>query len=280
MNGVHSYGQRYLPFGPQNYPDEIQKTRELTASRDALTHAVASSRTISLSTDDSATHPLKPVPTNYTLADPSAAPEYLYGEDAEKSLTVPEGYKVQLFASEKEFPNLAKPMQMSFDNKGRLWVATMPTYPAYRPGDPLPDDKILIYEDTNQDGRADKETVFADKLNLPIGFEFAPEGVYVSQEPNLVLLRDADGDDKVDFREIVIGGFDTHDTHHAIHAFCADPSGAFMMGEGVFLHSNVETAYGPVRAMNGGFYRYDPKRSHLERTAQLNIPNPWGIAFD
>jgi mono/diheme cytochrome c family protein/glucose/arabinose dehydrogenase len=156
----------------------------------------------------------------------------------------------------------------------------MPTYPHYRPGDPLPDDKLLIYEDTNGDGRADKETVFADKLHLPIGFEFAPEGVYVSQEPHIMLLRDTNGDDRADSREVVITGFDTHDTHHAISAFAADGSGAFMMGEGVFLHSNVETPYGPVRGVDGGFYRFSPQRTHLERTAQVSIPNPWGIAFD
>lgn len=280
LNGVHTHGQRYMPFGPQNYPDEVIKTREMTALRDNLIEAVASGATNSLVVDDSKTHPLPVVPTNYNAKQKTTASRYLYGDDAEKSLTVPNGYKVQLFASEKEFPNLANPMQLSFDNRGRLWVATMPTYPAYRPGDPLPDDKILIYEDTNGDGRADKETVFADKLQLPIGFEFAPEGVYVSQEPNILLLRDTDGDDKADTREIILGGFDSHDTHHAISAYCADPSGAFLMGEGVFLHSNVETAYGPVRAMNGGFFRYSPQRSQLERTAQLSIPNPWGIAFD
>ncbi|MES2924745.1 MAG: PVC-type heme-binding CxxCH protein [Verrucomicrobiota bacterium] len=280
LNGVHSHGGRYNPFGPQNYPDEVQKTREMMVLRDKLIHAVAAGRTTNLSVDDSKTHALPPVQTNYKPGNKTGDPEYLYGKEAEKSLTVPAGYKVELFASEKEFPNLANPMQMSFDNRGRLWVATMPTYPAYRPGDALPNDKILIYEDTNNDGRADKEIVFADKLNLPIGFEFAPEGVYIAQEPNLVLLRDTDGDDKADVREIVLGGFDTHDTHHAISAFCADPSGAFLMGEGVFLHSNVETAYGPVRAMNGGFFRYSPQRSQLERTAQLAIPNPWGIAFD
>ena len=65
-----------------------------------------------------------------------------------------------------------------------------------------------------------------------------------------------------------------------IHAYRADPSGAIYMGEGVFLHTNVETSYGPVRATNGGFYRYNPQRRQLERTAQLAIPNPWGIAFD
>ncbi|MGL5018149.1 MAG: PVC-type heme-binding CxxCH protein, partial [Luteolibacter sp.] len=280
LNGVHSHGGRYEPYGPQNYPDEVKKTREMLGLRDKLIHSVSSGKTSTVSVDDSKTHPLPPVPTNYKPSNKNGSPEYLYGKDAEKSLTVPEGYKVELFASEKEFPHLANPMQLSFDDRGRLWVATMPTYPAYRPGDRLPDDKILIYEDTNNDGRADKETVFADKLHLPIGFEFAAEGVYVAQEPNLILMRDTDGDDRADVREIVLGGFDTHDTHHAISAFCADPSGAVLMGEGIFLHSNVETAYGPVRAMNGGFFRYDTQRSQLERTAQLSVPNPWGIAFD
>ncbi|HTE31912.1 MAG TPA: c-type cytochrome, partial [Chryseolinea sp.] len=103
---------------------------------------------------------------------------------------------------------------------------------------------------------------------------------YVSQGTNLVLFTDVDGDDRSDKKTILLSGFDDHDTHHEIHAFCADPSGAIYMGEGVFLHTNVETSYGPVRATNGGFYRYNPSRHQLERTAQLSIPNPWGIAFD
>ena len=77
-----------------------------------------------------------------------------------------------------------------------------------------------------------------------------------------------------------MSGFDDHDTHHEISAYVADPSGAIYMGEGVFLHTNVETSYGTVRATNGGFYRYAPQLHKLERTAQLSIPNPWGIAFD
>lgn len=280
LNGVHTHGQRYEPFGPQNYPDEVQKTREMMALRDQAIHAVAAGQKTDLKVDDSKTHALPPVPTNYQPSVKNGSEKYLYGEEALKTLTVPEGYKVELFASEKEFPHLANPMQMSFDDKGRLWVATMPTYPHYRPGDALPDDKILIYEDTNGDGKADKETVFADKLHLPIGFEFAPEGVYLSQEPNFVLLRDTDGDDKADTKEILLGGFDTHDTHHAISAFTADPSGAIVMCEGVFLHSNIETPYGPVRCVDGGFLRYSPQRSQLERVAQLSIPNPWGVVFD
>jgi len=280
INGVHTHGQRYEPFGPQNYPDEVKKTRELAAIRDQLIHDVASGKKKDLAVDDSKTHALPAVPTNYQQSPKNGSKDYLYGEDALKSLTVPEGYKVEMFASEKEFPNLANPMQMSFDDKGRLWVATMPTYPHYRPGDALPDDKILIYEDTNGDGKADKETVWADKLHLPIGLEFAPEGVYVSQEPNLILMSDTDGDDKADRREVLLGGFDTHDTHHAISAFTADPSGAIILCEGVFLHSNVETPYGPVRCVDGGFFRYSPQRGQLERTIQMGIPNPWGYVYD
>src|SRR5690606_36499036 len=125
---------------------------------------VATGATSDLTVDDAKTHALPPVPTNYQPSAKNGSTEYLYGEEAEKTLTVPEGYKVELFASEKEFPNLANPMQLSFDDKGRLWVAVMPTYPHYKPGYALPDDKLLIYEDTDGDGRADREIVFADKL--------------------------------------------------------------------------------------------------------------------
>jgi mono/diheme cytochrome c family protein/glucose/arabinose dehydrogenase len=280
LNGVHVDGRRYNPFGPANYPAETEKMRSLTTIRDEAIWATSQGRAFDIATADKALPALPEIKSNYTPNHKNGSEHYLYGDAALKSLTVPEGYHIELFASEKEFPNLANPMQLSFDNRGRLWVATMPIYPHYRPGDPLPNDKILIYEDTNNDGRADKETVFADHLHLPIGFEFASEGVYVSQEPNLILLRDTNGDDRADSREVILSGFDSHDTHHAISSFTADPSGAILMGEGVFLYSNVETSYGPVRGMDGGFFRYNPQRGHLERTAQLNIPNPWGIAVD
>lgn len=279
-NGVHVYGRRYNPFGPDNYPAEIEKIREMTAIRDtAVWLAASKGEVMDIAAADKNTFPLPPVKTNY---DPqkNGSLKYLYGEEAVSKLKVPPGYKIEMFASEQEFPELAKPMQMSFDNKGRLWVATMPSYPHYKPGDSKPDDKIIILEDTDSDGRADKLTVFADSLHLPVGFEIAPEGVYVSQGTNLKLLIDTNGDDKADKQVILLSGFDDHDTHHNSHAFTADPSGAIYSGEGVFLHTNVETSYGPVRATNGGFYRYAPQLHKLERTAQLSIPNPWGIAFD
>lgn len=279
-NGVHVYGRRHRPFGPVNYPAELKKLAQMTANRDVAIWSVLEKKEYDLAAADADTEPLPEIKTNYRPSKKNGSLNYLYGEEALASFKIAEGYKIELFASEKEFEHLANPVQMSFDNRGRLWVATMPSYPHYRPGDAKPDDKLLILEDTDRDGRADKETVFADGLHLPTGFELAPEGVYVAQGTHLVLLKDIDGDDQADEAETVLSGFDDHDTHHVISAFCADPSGAIFMGEGTFLHSNVETAYGTIRSSNGGFFRYDPRRSHLERTARLSIPNPWGTAVD
>lgn len=278
-NGVHVYGRRYDPFGPDNYPAEILKIREMTAIRDSAIWLATKGQVMDVAKADLNTSKVPEIKTNYDEGK-NGSLTYLYGADALASLQVAPGFKIDLFASEKEFPDLANPCQITFDTKGRLWVATMPSYPHYKPGDAKPNDKLIILEDTDNDGRADKQTVFADGLHLPVGFEITADGVYVSQGTNLILLKDINGDDKADVREIILSGFDDHDTHHNIHAFTVDPSGAIIMGEGVFLHTNVETSYGPVRGTNGGFYRYSPQRRHLERMAQPNVPNPWGIAFD
>ncbi|MBV2226594.1 MAG: c-type cytochrome [Sphingobacterium mizutaii] len=278
-NGVHAYGRRFNPFGPENYPFEIKKLREMGYIRDTAIWKAAKGESYDLAAMDKNTLKLPEVKTNYDFGqDPNS--RYLYGEDALAKFHTAPGYKIDLFASEKEFPDLANPVQISFDAKGRLWVATMPSYPHYKAGDGKPNDKIIILEDTDGDGKADKQSVFADNLHLPIGFEFAPEGVYLSQGKNLVLLKDTDNDGKADHKEVILSGFDDHDTHHAHSAYSMDPSGAILMAEGVFLHTNVETSYGPVRGVNGGFYRFAPQTKKLERVAQVSIPNPWGIATD
>jgi len=229
-NGVHVFGRRYNPFGPENYPDEIKKKKEMTAIRDQAIWQATKGEIMDIAAADAQTHSLTTVSTNYKIGDYGrGTAKYLYGEEALAELEVPTGYKIELFASEKEFPDLANPVQLSFDNQGRLWVAVMPTYPHHRAGDPRPNDKLLILEDTDGDFKADKQTVFADHLHIPVGFEFAPEGVYISQGTNLKLYSDTDGDDQADQIEIVLSGFDDHDTHHVISAFCADPSGAIYM---------------------------------------------------
>ncbi|MGK6350033.1 PVC-type heme-binding CxxCH protein [Parapedobacter sp. DT-150] len=279
-NGVQAFGRRYDPFGPDNYPAEIAKIREMTALRDEAIWKALKGEKMNLDSADALTSKLPEVETNYSYDTKKGNPAYLQGLNALEKFKMAPGYKIDLFASEAEFPDLRKPVQMTFDNEGRLWVATMPSYPHWRPGDPKPNDKIIILADTDNDGKADKQSVFADSLHLPMGFEIAPEGVYVSQGTNMVLLKDTDDDGKADRQEILLSGFDDHDTHHAHHAYTADPSGAIYMGQGVFLLSDIETSYGPVRGTNGGFFRYDPARRKLEFTAQLSIPNPWGIAFD
>lgn len=275
LNGVHVYGRRRAPYGTVNYPEEIEKIRQMTANRDQEIWRAVKGESFDLAAADAATRSLSPIQSN----SPKEV-KYLSEEESVASLDLANGFKAELFASEQKFPDLQNPVQMSFDNKGRLWVAVAPSYPHYRPGDPKPNDKLLILEDTNNDGKADKQTVFAEGLSMPFGFEFAPEGVYVAQQPDLVLLRDKDGDDRADSKEMILRGFDPHDSHHSINAFSADASGAIYLAEGVFLHSEIETAYGPRRGVNAGVWRFDPKTQRLERYSQASYANPWGVAFD
>ena len=142
-NGVHVYGRRFNPYGPENYPAEIIKIREMTAIRDEAIWKAAKGEKIDLAAADKKTSKLPEVKTNYN-PEKNGSLEYLYGQDAVNKLHVAPGYKIELFASEKEFPDLAKPSQISFDNKGRLWVATMPSYPHYKPGDKSPMIKSLF----------------------------------------------------------------------------------------------------------------------------------------
>jgi hypothetical protein len=107
-----------------------------TAIRDELIHGVAQGKKTDLVVDDSKTLVLPPVPTNFKPSEKNGNPtEFLSGEAAIEKMKLAPGYKVSLFASEEKFPDLKKPVQMSFDAKGRLWVATTPTYPHYRPGE-------------------------------------------------------------------------------------------------------------------------------------------------
>lgn len=273
-NGVHVYGRRRAPYGTVNYPKEIEKLRALAANRDRAIHAMAKGEPFDLAAADARTAPLPAVETNHRRD-----VRYLTAEDATKQVRAMDGFEIELFATEERFPDLRNPVQMNFDNQGRLWVAVMPSYPHPLPGVPA-DDKILIFEDRDGDQKADHQIVFADGLTLPTGFEIQPDGVYVSEPHNLLKLVDTDGDDRADVRETVLSGFDPHDTHHMAGAFQSDPSGAIHLLEGVFLHSQVETAYGPRRDIGSGVWRYEPATGRLERSSRVDYANPWGLVFD
>jgi putative membrane-bound dehydrogenase-like protein len=124
---------------------------------------------------------------------------------------VPADMRLVLFASE---PDIAKPIAFAWDERGRLWVAETRDYPhGVMEDQQKGNDSIKICEDTDGDGKADKFTVFADKLNIPTSFVFARGGIIVSQSPTFVFLKDTDGDDKADVREVILTGFGIRDTH-------------------------------------------------------------------
>lgn len=273
VNGYYIYGGRKNPFGVVNFPVEFAKLRKMIEARDRRIWAAAQGKEPpAIESVDAESLP--EIPTNYKNAISLTAPE----EEAKK-FELPEGYAINLFASEADFPELANPVQMTFDAKGRLWVSTMETYPQYLPGKKA-SDKILILEDTDGDGRADKRTVFADGLHVPTGLELGSGGVYVAQQPNLMFLKDTNGDDVADVRELVLHGFDSADSHHSISAFTYDQGGALYFEEGTFHHTQVETPYGPTRLVNAGVFRWEPRSWKFDVFVSFGFANPWGHVFD
>lgn len=274
INGFYIYGGRKKPFGVVNFPDEFAKLRKMIKNRDERIWAIAQGKDVPKEIDDSNTGDLKSIATNFKNEVRVTPPE-----EAIEAFKLPQGYEINLFASEEEFPDLENPVQMAWDAKGRLWVTTMGSYPMYLPGTPV-NDKILILEDTDGDGRADKQTVFADGLHVPTGIELGHGGAYVAQQPNVLFLKDTDGDDKADVRQYRLHGFDSGDSHHAISAFTWGPGGALYFQEGTFHHSQIETPYGPVRLANAGVFRYEPLTEKLDAFIAYNFANPWGHTFD
>jgi len=185
-------------------------------------------------------------------------------------------YQVNLFAAD---PMLANPVHMQWDSLGRLWVACSWAYPQLKPGE-VANDKIIILEDTDDDGVADKSTVFADGLYLPTGIELANGGCYVGQSPDIFFLKDTDGDDVADMKELVLTGFGIEDSHHSISAWRRGPGGWLYFQEGIFLHAQVETQYGVLRNFNGGVYQFNPRTLELRMFCRGTGGNPWGHVFD
>ncbi|MFM7842638.1 MAG: PVC-type heme-binding CxxCH protein, partial [Planctomycetota bacterium] len=274
VNGFYIYGGRRNPFGTVSFPPEFDKLRKMTAVRDRRIWHMAQGRSVSDDIDDRATGELPTIASNFKAPIQITTPE-----ESRQQMQLADGFEVNLFASEVEFPELANPVQFAFDARGRLWVCTMPSYPQLIPGQ-KPNDKILILEDTDGDGKADKQTLFADGLYLPTGLELGDHGVYVAQQPNLMFLQDTDGDDRADRRELILHGFDSADSHHAISAFTWDQGGALYFEEGTFLHSQIETPYGPTRLANAGVFRFEPRTGRLSVFVSYRFANPWGHAID
>ncbi|MCE9547857.1 MAG: HEAT repeat domain-containing protein, partial [Planctomycetia bacterium] len=274
INGCYIYGGRAHPFGVVSFPAEMKKLDQMTAIRDQRIWDIAQGKPVPEQIDDSKTEPLPQIKSNFGGQIVVRTPE-----DSRKQMTLAKGYEASLFASEVEFPDLKSPLQMTFDARGRLWVCTMPSYPQLVPGVP-PDDRILVFEDTDGDGKADKETVFASGLHVATGFELGHGGVYVAQIPNMLFLQDTDGDGKADRQEVILSGFDSADSHHSEHTFTWGPDGGLYMQEGVFHHSQIESPYGPLRLQDAGIFRYEPRSGKVEAYVSYGFANPWGHVFD
>lgn len=204
--------------------------------------------------------------------------EAVSAEDQAKSFTVPDGFRVQLVASE---PEIAKPMNLAFDSKGRLWVSSSLEYPFAAAADVVPRDTIKILEDTDGDARADKATTFADKLNIPIGLIPYGDGVICFAIPNIWYLRDTDGDNVCDKREVLYGPFDTtRDTHGMCNAFRRGDDGWIYACHGFNNRSEVAGKDGhKVTLTSGNTFRFRPDGSRIELYTQGQV-NPFGMSID
>ena len=205
--------------------------------------------------------------------------------------TLDAGLQMTLFA---ENPLLEKPVGMSWDSDGRLWVATSNTYPQVNPDDlsaqmegnsakfgpSTGNDRIILLEDTNRDGVADVSRIMADRLLIPCGV--APDntgGCFVGASTELLHLSQPGGNGLLAERRIVLSGFGTEDTHHIIHGLQWGNDGRLYFQQTIYIHSHVETPWGLVRANSGVGFAYDPRTERLEVHSK-GLVNCWGRQED
>ncbi|HEX5443839.1 MAG TPA: PVC-type heme-binding CxxCH protein, partial [Pirellulales bacterium] len=207
-----------------------------------------------------------------TIGDPiTKMQKPLSPEESMKHMITPVGFAVQRFAAE---PDIVKPIAMNWDERGRLWIAETYDYPNEMQPPGKGRDRLKICEDTDGDGRADRFTVFADKLSIPTSFTFARGGVIVHQAPDTLFLKDTDGDDRADERTVLFSGWGTNDTH-------AGPSnlrqGLDNWIWGMVGYSGFNGEVGGERHRFGqGFYRFQPDGSKLEFLRSTDN-NTWGL---
>lgn len=264
------YGDRVTQmFGKpaQNAPslrESFEARKPLVAKLDARIHALAKGEAMK---DE-------PKPESKVVTETVLTPEQQMA-----AFTIADGYEMNLFASEAE--GVAKPTQFSWDERGRLYVACSPTYPQTMPG-VKPSDFILVLEDTNGDGKADKSTRFAEGLTMVQGVEPGAGGVYVCDFDQIVHLKDTNGDGKADEKTVLFSGFGIGDTHQLANSICHGPDGALWFTQGLHAFSRVETAHGLARLEKAGVWRLDPRTQKLEGYFNGGKAghNCWGVAFD
>jgi len=241
-------------------------------------------------------------------------------EDARAKMSVPEGYEVGCFAHE---PMIVNPVAMTWDHRGRLWVVEGYEYPngsefkgnafgieakddkyhpvsavcqakdnplnAMRENHPqIPKDRVIILEDTDNNGEADKRTVFVEGLDMGSAILCGDGGIYVGQQPHLLHFKDTDGDDHADEWRVVLTGFGREDTHELLNSFCWGPDGWLYMTHGVFTNSKVRRPGQPESEgfkFDAGIGRARPMSRDKEAKWEFEVfadgtSNPWGCDYD
>jgi uncharacterized protein len=214
---------------------------------------------------------------NYEKRDPPPmfqAP--LTPEQSIEMTQVPVGFEMKLFAAE---PDIHKPIHIDWDERGRLWVAETVDYPnMVRENKAEGRDMIKILEDTDGDGKADKFTVFADKLNIPTGFAFINGGIVVSQAPDFIFLKDTNGDDKADVREKIISGWGTFDTHAGPSNLRYGPDNTIWGTVGYSGFKGVIGDSKDTTRFSQGLYHFTGDGKQLEFLGSTSN-NTWGLGF-
>jgi putative membrane-bound dehydrogenase-like protein len=195
--------------------------------------------------------------------------------EAMAKMQLPPGFKVELAAAE---PDVVNPTAMTFDDRGRIWVCESFEYPRREPGPGR--DRIRILEDTDGDGRYEKVTVFKEGLNIPCGIVHGNGGVYVTNAPDVLFLRDVDGDDRADTEEVLFTGFGRDDTHELPNNLVWGPDGWLYGMNGVFNAATVTSpGDGKTYSFTCAIWRYHPKTKVFELFSE-GTSNPWGLDFN
>jgi putative membrane-bound dehydrogenase-like protein len=216
----------------------------------------------------------KPAPVENVSSFPPRTPA-----EEQKALHAPAGFEIQLVAAE---PEINKPLNLAFDDRGRLWVTSTVEYPYPAAAGTRPRDSVKILSNFQANGRAGKVETFADGLNIPIGLLPLPScrEALVHNIPNIYLMRDTDGDSKADAREVLYGVFGKRDTHGMTNAFTWGFDGWIYACHGFSNDSTVQGKdHRPISMNSGNTYRMKADGSHAEYVTHGQV-NPFGLAFD
>ena len=204
-------------------------------------------------------------------------------QDSMKTMQVPPGFEVQLFAAE---PDITKPIAMNWDERGRLWVVESVDYPNDLKAAPDADginhsvkgnDRIKICEDTDGDGKADKFTIFAEGLNIPTGITFWNGGVIVGQAPEMLYLKSSKGDDHADIKQVLQTGWGLRDTHSGIGNLQYGFDN-FIWGSIGYSGFNGKTPDGKNMMFSQGIFRMHPDGTGMEFMGAFSN-NTWGLGM-